>query len=445
MGTKPALDTYTKTAMVGAITFIMLLYAAQPTSVGYGESANTPVSGGNTYRAIALKNKNEARYTVIILPIQNNTSVPTAAYSASDLLRSELIKTGYFTVIERDETYETVEEFVPSDNFYIGGSEFNDTFVTNRGRGNAARRKTKHKGNIGWLDMPFKIERNIITKFSEKLDADFAITGTINQFGGKIRFDIELISAQSNHTITTLTADAEGFEHLPDIVNTLTRDVTKVCRGFNAQRDADKIVSRYKQGLCTYEVTVQQLEELSSVIPNSFAPPVTLLSIYLERPGMVEEVIAIGERIITLFNPQQDEHLEILQTMGIDPFVELGNMYEKKGYIDKVIETHAKALKIYPFNSLTHYKKLALAYKRRGLEQQHIETLQKALLVRATDPDIYYHLGTAMEKTRNFEQAIEYYRKSLKYTDDTHLTAEIRGKISLVEFEMRAEGIESTK
>ncbi len=376
--------------------------------------------------------KDETRYTMIILPLQNNTSVPTTAESVDNLLRSELIKTGYLNVIERNKTFETLVEFVPTDSFYIGGYKFNDTFTTSKQPGNS-NKVTTHRGNIGWLDMPIKLERHTIIKFAEKLDADFAITGSMNQFGEKIRVDIELISARCNRTLDSLTAETEGFERLPDVVNSLTLDVTKVCRRVNAQRDANSIVSRYKQGLYTYEVTIQKLEELSSIIPDSLAPPVSLLSIYLERPIMEEEIIAVGESILTLFDPQQNEHLEILQTMGIDPFDELAKAYEKKGDIDKVIETYSKAVKIYPVNTLAHYKKLALAYKRKGMEQQHIEALQKALLVCATDPDIYYNLGAAMEKNGKFGQAIEYYRKCLKYTNDPSLTSEIRRKISQTE------------
>ncbi|HLG30704.1 MAG TPA: tetratricopeptide repeat protein [Candidatus Brocadiales bacterium] len=380
----------------------------------------------------SLQKNDETRYTMIILPLQNNTNVPTAAESVDNLLRSELIKTGYFNVIERNKTFETLVEFVPTDSFYIGGYKFNDTFTTSK-QPDATNKVTTHKGNIGWLDMPIKLERHTIIKFSEKLDADFAITGSMNQFGEKIRVDIELISARCNRTLDSLTAETEGFERLPDVVNSLMLDVTKVCRRVNAQRDANNIVSRYKQGLYTYEVTIQKLEELSSIIPDSLAPPVSLLSIYLERPIMEEEIIAIGEKILTLFDPQQNEHLEILQTMGIDPFDELAKAYEKKGDIDKVIETYSKAVKIYPVNTLGHYKKLALAYKRKGMEQQHIEALQKALLVCTTDPDIYYNLGVAMEKNGKFEQAIEYYRKCLKYTNAPRLTSEIRRKISQIE------------
>jgi tetratricopeptide (TPR) repeat protein len=380
----------------------------------------------------SLQNDDEAKYTVVIMPLQNNTPIPTAANSADNLLRSELIKTGYFKVVERDETYETIVEFVPSDDFYIGGYESNDTFTPGRGRGNAERWKVKHKGDIGWLDMPFRLERHTIVKFAEKLDADFAIAGGINQFGERIRFDIELISPRCNRTLASLTGDAEGFEQLPDVVTSLTLDVAKVCRRVNAQRDANNIVSRYKQGLYTYEVTIRSLKELSSMVPDSFAPPVTLLSIYLERPDMEEEIISTGEKILTLFDPQQDEHFEILQTIGIDPFDELAKVYEKRGSMDNVIKTHTKAIKLYPFNTLSHCKKLAIAYQERGLEQQHIETLQKALLVCKTDPDIYYYLGTAMENAGKFEQAIEYYQKGLKYTNDASLTSEMRQKISQI-------------
>lgn len=405
---------YTKTIMVCA-SIIMSIYVVEAQCIA------------------SLQNNGETRYTVVILPLQNNTKVPTAACSADDLLRSELIKTGYFNVIERDETYETIVEFVPSDNFYIGGYRSNDTFSSDRRQDNADKWETTHKGGIGWLDMPIKIERHTIVKFAEKLDADFAITGTLNQFGEKIRFDIEPIEVKCDRTIASLTADAEGFERLPDIVNSLALDVTKVCRRVNAQRDANNIISRYKQGLYTYEVTIQKLVELSSITPDSFAPPVTLLSIYIESPGMEKEIIAIGEKILTLFDPQQNEHLEILQSMGIDPFDEVAKAYEKRGDTDKVIETHSKAIKIYPFNTVAHYKKLAIAYNRRGLEQQHIEALQKALLVCTTDPEIYNYLGAAMEKMGKFEQAIGYYRECLKYTSNPSLTSEIRRKVSQLE------------
>ena len=261
--------------------------------------------------ASLLKN-DETRYTMIILPLQNNTSVPTTAESVDNLLRSEFIKTGYFNVIERNKTFETLMEFVPADSFYIGGYKFNDTFTTSKQQGNS-NKVTTHKGNIGWLDMPIKLERHTIIKFAEKLDADFAITGSMNQFGEKMRFDMELIGARDNRTLASLTAEAEGFERFPDIVNSLTLDTTKVCRRFNAQLDANNIVSRYKQGLYTYEITIQKLDELSSIIPDSLAPQVTLLSIYLEQPGMEEKIIAAGERILTVFDPQQNEHLEILQ------------------------------------------------------------------------------------------------------------------------------------
>ncbi|HHT9125028.1 MAG TPA: tetratricopeptide repeat protein [Candidatus Brocadiia bacterium] len=381
----------------------------------------------------SLQNNDDTRYTMIILPFQNNTDVPTAADSADDLLRSELIKTGYFKVIERGETFETIVEFAPGDNFYIGGYKFNDTSTSVRQQDTDSTRKTKRKGKVGWLDMPFRLERHTIIKFAEKLDADFAIAGGMNQFGEKIRVDIELIGAKCSRTLASLTADAESFERLPDIVNSLTLDVTKACRSANAQHDTNNIVSRYKQGLYTYEVTIQKLGELSSIIPDSLAPPVSLLSIYLELPGMEEEIIATGERILTLFDPQQNEHLEILQSMGIDPFEELAKAYEKKGTMDKVIETHSKAIKICPINTLAHYKELALAYKVKGMEQQHIETLQNALLVCKTDPDVYYYLGAAMEKNGKLEQAIEYYRKCLKHTNEALLISEIRSKLSQME------------
>ncbi|MGR3310356.1 MAG: tetratricopeptide repeat protein, partial [Candidatus Brocadiales bacterium] len=416
---------YAKMTIVCAIIFfIMLMHAC----------------AGHVGRVNALQNNDEAKYTVVILPLQNNTTVPIAANSADALFRSELIKTGYFNVIERDASYETIMEFVPGDNLYIGGYRFNDNSMLRGGDDSAGRRNIKHRGDIGWLDMPIRIEKHTIVRFAEQLDADFAITGTINQFGEKIRFDIELINAKSDSTLASLTADADGFERLPDIVNLLTLDVTNICRRVNAQRDANNIVSRYKQGLYTYEVVVQELEELFFTIPDSFAPPVTLLSIYLERPGMEEEIIAIGEKILTLFDPRQDEHFQILQSMGIDPFDELAEAYEKSGYIDKVIETHSEAIKVYPVSIVTHYKKLALAYKKIGLEQQHIETLQKGLFVCTIDPDFYYYLGKAMEETDKFEQAVEYYRKCLKYTNDTQLSSELKKKISQLESETRTEG-----
>lgn len=350
---------------------------------------------------------------VVIFPFKNNLDLNYLIQGIEDVMRSELIRSGYFTVVEQERAYEFMKEAVLYN--FIKIEDVNVETALPR-------------ANI--VDLFARVDWRVITRVAERLKADFAIKGSLNQFGEKFRADIEVIDVKAKESLSALVGECESKEKIPEIIEELSQQIVNVGKGANIEKEIDYIQSSYQQGNLTYEETSDRLKNLSSDMPGSFPIHCALFLHYLGQQKMRDSFIEEGEVVINLFNPESETDIRYLSLLGIDPFYELANVYSAMGRIDNAIEVYNRAIRGYPMNHIKYYKQLGVLYKHEGKTELAINAFKQVLNMNPADYEVRLILAATYEIKGDISNAIEQYQHCLKYSKNTAKSSNVKDTIT---------------
>lgn len=349
---------------------------------------------------------------VVIFPFKNNCDLNCLIRGIEDVMRSELIRSGYCTVVEQERTYEFVKEAVLYNFIKVDDVDIETVLP---------------RSNI--VDLFARVDLRLVVRVAEKLKADFAIKGTLNQFGDMFRTDVEVIRVKTHETLSALVGECESKEKIPEMIEQLSQQVVNVCKGANVQKEIDYIQSSYQQGDLTYEETSDRLKSLSSEMPGSFPIHCALFLHYLGHQEMMDSLIEEGEEIINLFNPGNEKDIGYVSLLGIDPFYELGNAYSTMGRFDNAIEVYNRAIQRYPMNHMKYYKQLGGLYKLVGKGELAINAFNQVVSMNPADCETRLNLAAVYEAKGDISSAIEQYQHCLKYTKNVTENSNIKEMI----------------
>jgi len=348
----------------------------------------------------------------VIFPFKNNVDSNTPMKGIEDVIRSELIRSGYFTIVEQERTFEFVKETVLNSFFKIDNVDVKTAIP---------------KANI--VDLFAGVDLKIVVHVSERLKADFAVKGTLNQFGDNFRADIEVVHVRLKETVSALVGECESKEKISEMLERLSQQIVNVCKGVNVQNEVDYIQSGYQQGKLTYEETLDKLKKLSSEMPGVFAIHCALFSNYLGHPELRDNLIEEGEEILNLFNADNEEDMRFLSSLGIDPFYELANVYIVMGKLDRAIEIYRRAIQVYPMNHAKYFKQLGILYKLEGETEASVDAFRQVLNMNPADCEARFKLASVYEAIGDMLNALEQYQACLKYTKNAAESSRVKEKM----------------
>lgn len=362
----------------------------------------------------------DIRSKAVIFPFKNNvdsnlSSTPigdTPIKGIEDVIRSELIRSGYFTIVEQERTFEFVKETVLNSFFKIDNVDVKTAIP---------------KASI--VDLFAGVDLKIVVHVSERLKADFAVKGTLSQFGDNFRADIEVVHVRLKETVSALVGECESKEKISEMLEQLSQQIVNVCKGVNVQNEVDYIQNGYQQGKFTYEETLDKLKKLSSEMPGVFAIHCALFSNYLGHPEMMDNLIEEGEEILNLFNADNEEDMRFLSSLGIDPFYELANVYIVMGKLDRAIEIYRRAIQVYPMNHAKYFKQLGVLYKLEDETEASVDAFRQVLNMNPADCEARFKLASVYEAIGDMLNALEQYQACLKYTTNAAESSRVKEKM----------------
>ena len=349
---------------------------------------------------------------VVIFPFKNNVDSNTPIKGIEDVIRSELIRSGYFTIVEQERTFEFVKETVLNSFFKIDNVDVKTAIP---------------KANI--VDLFAGVDLKIVVHVSERLKADFAVKGTLSQFGDNFRADIEVVHVRLKETVSALVGECESKEKISEMLEQLSQQIVNVCKGVNVQNEVDYIQSSYQQGKLTYAETLDKLKKLSSEMPGVFAIHCALFSNCLGHQEMRDNLIEEGEEILNLFNADNEEDMRLLSSLGIDPFYELANVYIVMGKLDRAIEIYKRAIQVYPMNHAKYFKQLGVLYKLEDETEASVDAFRQVLNMNPADCEARLKLASVYEAKGDMLNALEQYQACLKYTKNAAESSRVKEKM----------------
>ena len=347
----------------------LILFPIVVGSVGYGKDIKS--------KAVIFPFKNNVDSNLSSTPIGD-----TPMKGIEDVIRSELIRSGYFTIVEQERTFEFVKETV--------------------------------------LNSFFKIDN---------VDVKTAIpkANIVDLFAG---VDLKIVvHVRLKETVSALVGECESKEKISEMLELLSQQIVNVCKGVNVQNEVDYIQSGYQQGKLTYEETLDKLKKLSSEMPGVFAIHCALFSNYLGHPELRDNLIEEGEEILNLFNADNEEDMRFLSSLGIDPFYELANVYIVMGKLDRAIEIYRRAIQVYPMNHAKYFKQLGILYKLEGETEASVDAFRQVLNMNPADCEARFKLASVYEAIGDMLNALEQYQACLKYTKNAAESSRVKEKM----------------
>lgn len=341
---------------------------------------------------------NEGKIKIVIFPFKYNCDSNCLFLGVDDVLRSELIRSGYFEVADQARTYTFIQEAVLYNIIKIENVDVRNVLT---------------KANF--VDLFAKIDPKVIIRIAEKTKADFALKGTLSQFGDTFRINIEIVHVKAKETISSLVSECELKDKIPEKIEQLTQQIISICKSVNVQKEVDYIQSNYQLGNFTCNEATERLKALSSEIPSSFLIHYALFLHYLGHIEMRDHLIEEGKVLIDLFTADE-ENIRCLSFSGKDPFYELANIYCAMGRVDDAIDVYNRVIQIYPINKTKYYRLLGELYKLKGKNELAINAFNQVLNIDQTDYETRLDLASLYEANGDFSSALEQYQCSLKYT-----------------------------
>jgi len=351
----------------------------------------------------------EQKPKIVIFPFKSDSRLNQLSLGMESVMRSELIRSGYFTVVDAEVTYEYVKEAVLYDAVKIDNA------------GVTANTSKSKK-----VDLFARIDQKVIARIAEDLHADFTVKGSLNQFGERFRADVEIAKTKTAGIISALVGECESKEKIVELAEKLCAQIVTVCRDIDVVKEVKAIQGDYQQGNLTYDETANKLKNLSSEIPGIFAIHCALFVHYLGHLEKREDLIAEGEELVKLLNAGNKEDMEYLSFSGIDPFYELANVYIITENMDRAIDTYNRAIKIYPTNHAKYYKQLGVLYKVENKHDAAINAFEQALKIYPADIDARLSLVSLLETSGDLSSALEQCQSCLKYTKNASESTKVK-------------------
>ena len=358
------------------------------------------------------------RKEIVVFTFRNNTIFDGLQRAIPDVLNSELFKTGFFKIVDKNILYKTVWRLAISDNIKIDNA------------GVSSRERFREQE----VDLFSNLRREEVELVYGYLDADYAVKGTVNQFGDLIRGDMEIIDAHEKKTLDTITFEINDINDIPASLKNVVSQIVQVYYDNEIENIVDDVVRQYRAGIITFDTTVLILKEFSGKVPSSIYSSMQLLLIYDEK-GFKPDLITTCESIVLSIEKQSEGALDIIARLGIDPFERLADLYFEEDRFDDSVNVYVKALKIMPVNMSVYYKKLGKVYIEQKNTKDAIEVFKKSAELNARDFDVHYNLGTVYEMVNHADLAIKEYRQCLKHSTgiDMDIIANIKEKIKRLE------------
>ncbi len=360
----------------------------------------------------------DTKKRVVIFPFKNYWDSDRNIQGAEDIIRSELIRSGYLMVAEQERVYELMREAVLSNFIKIE---------------NVDVETASPRANI--VDLFAHVQLKMVIRVAEKVNADFAIKGTLTQFGEKFRADIEVINVKEKNTETVLVGESELKDKIPEMLEQIAQQAVNVCKRASIEEDIDHIQSSYQQGKLTYKETIEKLKQLSEETEGVFEIHCIIFSYYLGRPEMINDLIEEGEKVMHLFNANREEDMRCLSSLGIDPYYELANAYIIIGKLGNAIEIYNKAILVYPMNHVRYYKQLGALYKIEGKIDASVNALKQVLKLAPADYETRLKLASLYESRGDISKALEQYLHCLKYARNHEESSIVKEKVKRLQLE----------
>lgn len=372
------------------ITLSCLLFLSFPQDCISSQS----LSGSDLLSMLPIKKKK-----IALFPFKNATDMPNLQESIPDLLHAEFFRTNLFEPVERKRLYKAIWDIaftnvIKIDNFAVGSKV-----------GPASQT----------VDVFSLLDRRLIEEAALRVNADYMVSGTVNQFDKLIRIDLDFIKTSGKKVVGSLSAETQSMDKIPDTIRELTAAITSIYLQTNIEEIADDLLAEYRGGLSTFETTVSNLKEIARLVSGSIYPNALLLTLYAEQ-GLEKEVIETCEAIISAVSDSQPGLLDVMARLGIDPYYILAEIYEKSGMLQKASEVYEAAIKAIPINRPVYYKRLGIVFLKQGEIKSAINAFQESIKLYPEDFDVHYQLARAYEDGDQGSNALKEYKECLRYS-----------------------------
>ncbi|MGR3318750.1 MAG: tetratricopeptide repeat protein [Candidatus Anammoxibacter sp.] len=377
------------------VFFVIILLLLSPCK--YTSSIHSQVVNAAPFTQVVKKK-------IALFPIRNNTDIPGLQESIPDILRAELFRSGFFDIVERNVLYKTIWRIAISDLIKIDN--------TGGARTGAAR-----SGNFldQEVDLFSRLKKDEIERVSDFVDADYIIKGSVNKFGELIRIDIELFNVYTKKTVEVISAEVNDIESIPLVIKGFIPIVQKLCVRENIEEIADETVSKYREGMVTFETTVAELKKVVLMVAESIYANTRLLILYKEK-GLKDKAIETCKSIVSTLSQHNLGVLDVFARLGVDPFEVLANFYEEGDRLQAAVDVYVKAIKTIPSNTYRYYKNLGAIFLKQKKLKDAIDAFKHSIELNLRDFDAHYQLGIAYEMGGQDAEAVKEYKQSLKYS-----------------------------
>ncbi|MFH1479121.1 MAG: tetratricopeptide repeat protein [Candidatus Omnitrophota bacterium] len=185
-----------------------------------------------------------------------------------------------------------------------------------------------------------------------------------------------------------------------------------------------------------YDKAIEIFERLSGLVPESSTPYRQLISIY-SLQGLNDKVISCGEKALEI----NSNDYTVMANL-VNPYIVVGRYTDAIDFIDKLIERNPNRPRL--------YRLLAMAYIGMGDEKRAKKEFTKSYnmikdmtlyedapektksideLFNGMKGDFYFEKGNRLLDEAKNDEAIEYYKKSIKLNADNHKPYYILAKI----------------
>ena len=175
---------------------------------------------------------------------------------------------------------------------------------------------------------------------------DYEVSGSLSQMGDSFRIDAILRKRRRDAVVGTAGETAQSEAALAEAAQKVGARLVHLMAGKGVKERIAEAVSGYRTRQTTYEVAVAALTELAAQDP--FAVNMHLLSLASERPEPASAIVEIGQACIKAFSPRSRDHVRLMMTLGIDPFLATIDAQIAQGKHAEAARLASDALKVSP-------------------------------------------------------------------------------------------------
>ncbi len=248
---------------------------------------------------------------------------------------------------------------------------------------------TVERGNKKSSGIIWSLEPRIVEKVNRKVFADLSIYGDITRFGIKWKV-ISYILKQSVFTPSpekSFTATGYSDDEIPDKIVKMADEIINWLKSKKVLNEAEEDIRRYMGNIYTYSIVLEKMKKHVSSFPNSIPLNAHILNLYLkEKEKYQGEIINVGSKIISLYDPSREEDTRYMLSLDIDPFEVTAKVYEERRDWENAINIRNNALKMFPYKIADHtivlgrdHYFLAISLEKKGQKERALDNYKKAI------------------------------------------------------------------